>query len=272
MYEINSDIKVKSGLSASQLEGAEKALSPSNGYHSDFWQALVDAENKYDINALFILAHADIESAHGTSYFATTRNNLFGFNAVDSNPNEASTYTSQAASVDYYASFLNQYYLTPGAVYYNGDTPHGVFVKYSSSHDSEAQSVVGVMNDLQSKIGGSSEPTPTPAPVPAPVPQPSGNDYVVKSGDSMWAIANAHGLTLARLLQLNPQVTNANLIFPGQVIHVSGAPAITYYTVVSGDTLSEIAAKVNTTYQHLAAVNGIANPNLIYPGQRLKIT
>lgn len=44
------------------------------------------------------------------------------------------------------------------------------------------------------------------------------------------------------------------------------------YTVRSGDTLSGIAAKYGTTYQHLAAINNIANPNLIYPGQVLKVT
>lgn len=43
------------------------------------------------------------------------------------------------------------------------------------------------------------------------------------------------------------------------------------YTVKSGDTLSGIAAKYGTTYQELAAKNGIADPNKIYPGQVLKI-
>lgn len=43
------------------------------------------------------------------------------------------------------------------------------------------------------------------------------------------------------------------------------------YTVRAGDNLSAIAAKYGTTYQALAAKNGIANPNLIYPGQVLKI-
>ena len=43
------------------------------------------------------------------------------------------------------------------------------------------------------------------------------------------------------------------------------------YTVKSGDTLSAIARKYNTTYQKLAAYNGIANPNMIYAGQKIKI-
>ena len=45
----------------------------------------------------------------------------------------------------------------------------------------------------------------------------------------------------------------------------------TTYTVKRGDTLSSIAAKYNTTYQKLAAYNGIANPNVISVGQKIKI-
>lgn len=43
------------------------------------------------------------------------------------------------------------------------------------------------------------------------------------------------------------------------------------YTVQAGDTLSGIAAKYGTTYQKIAADNGIKNPSLIYPGQVLVI-
>ena len=43
------------------------------------------------------------------------------------------------------------------------------------------------------------------------------------------------------------------------------------YTVKSGDTLSGIAKKYNTTYQAIARKNNIANPNKIYVGQVLKI-
>ncbi|MFX3714241.1 LysM peptidoglycan-binding domain-containing protein, partial [Streptococcus suis] len=42
------------------------------------------------------------------------------------------------------------------------------------------------------------------------------------------------------------------------------------HIVQHGETLSSIAAKLGTDYQTLAALNGLANPNLIYPGQVLK--
>ena len=48
-------------------------------------------------------------------------------------------------------------------------------------------------------------------------------------------------------------------------------PTETTYTVVGGDTLSGIASRYGTTYQELARINNIDNPNLIYAGQVIKI-
>lgn len=48
-------------------------------------------------------------------------------------------------------------------------------------------------------------------------------------------------------------------------------PQYVTYTVRAGDTLSGIAAKYGTTYQHLAEINGLADPNYIRVGQVLKI-
>ena len=49
------------------------------------------------------------------------------------------------------------------------------------------------------------------------------------------------------------------------------AQGVTVYTVKKGDTLSRIAAKYGTTYQAIAAYNGIKNPNAIRVGQKIKI-
>ena len=45
-----------------------------------------------------------------------------------------------------------------------------------------------------------------------------------------------------------------------------------YYTVKLGDTLSEIARRYGVTVRYLANLNGIRNPNLIYPGQIIKVS
>src|SRR5699024_4755918 len=43
------------------------------------------------------------------------------------------------------------------------------------------------------------------------------------------------------------------------------------YTVKAGDTLSGISSKFGVSYQKIATDNNISNPNLIHPGQVLKI-
>jgi N-acetylmuramoyl-L-alanine amidase len=42
--------------------------------------------------------------------------------------------------------------------------------------------------------------------------------YTVKSGDTMGGIAKQHGITLSELVEINPQITNPNVIFIGQEI------------------------------------------------------
>lgn len=109
--------------------------------------------------------------------------------------------------------------------------------------------------------------TVTPATKSAPA-----STYVVKKGDTLSGIAARFGTTVAKLVQLN-NIKNPNLIYPGQVLKLPGASATTpvYHIVKKGETLSGIASRYNTTYQQLAKINGIKNPHLIYPGQKIKV-
>ncbi|EMF0160194.1 LysM peptidoglycan-binding domain-containing protein [Enterococcus hirae] len=47
--------------------------------------------------------------------------------------------------------------------------------------------------------------------------------------------------------------------------------AVQTHVVQYGETLSSIATKCRTTYQTLASLNGLSNPNMIYAGQVLKV-
>ncbi|MBU5364303.1 LysM peptidoglycan-binding domain-containing protein [Enterococcus devriesei] len=95
------------------------------------------------------------------------------------------------------------------------------------------------------------------------------NIHVVQSGETLSGIASKYGTTYQSLASLNG-LGNPNYIYAGQQLKVNGtASATRSYTVRSGDNLSSIASKLGTTYQALAQKNGLSNPNLIYPGQKL---
>lgn len=95
--------------------------------------------------------------------------------------------------------------------------------------------------------------------------------YTVKSGDTLSEIAAKYGTTTKALASLNG-ISDPDKIYVGQVLQLSASGSkYTTYTVKSGDSLSKIAAKYGMTYQALAALNGIENPDLIYTGQTLKV-
>lgn len=115
--------------------------------------------------------------------------------------------------------------------------------------------------------------------------------YVVERGDTLWRIAQAHGTTVAELVQLNG-ISNPNLILVGQELKLpqglvddgdaepetdggpasEGSPQAATYRVQRGDTLYRIARQHGTTVAHLVRINSIPNPNLIRVGQVLKLT
>lgn len=96
-------LRTKSNLSASDLQNYLNSVGHGNdSVMSGNAQAFIDAQNKYGVNALMVYAMACHESAHGTSYYATTRANLFGWNAVDSNPDQASSYNGIYSAVEHH--------------------------------------------------------------------------------------------------------------------------------------------------------------------------
>lgn len=109
----------------------------------------------------------------------------------------------------------------------------------------------------------------------APAPQPDATtEYVVVSGDTLSGIAQRFGTNYQTLAAMN-NLPDANKIYAGQKLRVPGgggaAPEVRYYTVKAGDTLSRIAADNGTDWITLQRLNGIADPDVIYPGQRLRL-
>ena len=111
----------------------------------------------------------------------------------------------------------------------------------------------------------------------APPAQEPTTVYVVQLDDTLSAIALRYDTTLQALVQANG-IENPDLIYPGQRLVIPSAsftpePTIQkqVHVVQRGETLYRIALRYGTTVQALVAANNLANPNLIYRGQKLVI-
>lgn len=105
---------------------------------------------------------------------------------------------------------------------------------------------------------------------PGDEPEPEYEYYIVKRGDTLSAIAKKYGTTVSALVELN-NIKNPNLIYVGQVLKIRKTPEPIIYVVKSGDNLTRIARKFNTTVDKIAKDNHIINKNLIYAGEKLII-
>jgi spore coat assembly protein SafA len=109
------------------------------------------------------------------------------------------------------------------------------------------------------------------------IPNTGTSVYIVQSGDTLSGIAAAYNTTVAALLQANPSITDASLIYPGEQIVIPYGTIIpntgaSVYTVQSGDTMWSIAQSFGVSLSALEAANPqIGDPSLIYPGQQIAI-
>jgi LysM repeat protein len=106
-----------------------------------------------------------------------------------------------------------------------------------------------------------------------------GGTYTVRPGDTLSGIASRFGLSVGSLMRLNG-LGNAHLVIAGSTLRLGGSSsggstATTSggatYTVRPGDSLGAIAARFGTSTSALASANGLANPNMIVAGTRLRV-
>jgi LysM repeat protein len=99
--------------------------------------------------------------------------------------------------------------------------------------------------------------------------------HVVQAGENLFRISLKYGTTVEAIAAANG-IINPSWVYTGQELIIpkgSAAPgaAPKYHVVQPGESLWSIALRYGTTPWQIAALNGIANPNLIYSGRTLRI-
>ncbi len=91
------------------------------------------------------------------------------------------------------------------------------------------------------------------------------SDGSADSGNRVDATQNSPGSTAPPLPPVSPTAT------PTEVATATPTPLPQTYTVQTGDTLRDIAARFDVSVEDLAAKNGILDPNNIFAGQKLDL-
>ena len=98
----------------------------------------------------------------------------------------------------------------------------------------------------------------------------------VKQNDTVWSLAQQHGVSIKSVEKLNAQALNGNsdLIYVGQKLQISGESSSSAkkgtYTVKAGDTLWDLADKYQTSVHALQQLNGLSG-DLIVVGQDIQV-
>jgi LysM repeat protein len=99
-----------------------------------------------------------------------------------------------------------------------------------------------------------------------PTVEVTGDEYVVKAGDTLTAIAKACDLTVQELVDANG-IKDPDVIRKGAKLIIPTVDTTKRYVVKSGDTLSKIAKMFDCTVADLVEANDIENADLIQSGQ-----
>ncbi|CUO44771.1 glucosaminidase domain-containing protein [Clostridium disporicum] len=86
-----------------------------------------EMEQKYNVNAIFLMALNMEESGHGRSSLAVYNNNLGG---IKSRNGGYASFESWSHCLEYIANLIDEMYLSETGSYYNGTSIYGVNVKY----------------------------------------------------------------------------------------------------------------------------------------------
>lgn len=144
--DVNSDLRILSNLTAEEYN---KMLE--NTELNNLGNALEKAEKEYGVNGLYLMGLACLESGYGKSEFARKRNNLVGWNAVNSNTNKASYFESKEECILYVAERLKTNYLNKNGCYFNGYSARAIDVKYCTDKK-HADKIIQIINKLKVRL------------------------------------------------------------------------------------------------------------------------
>ncbi|WP_454955319.1 glucosaminidase domain-containing protein [Gemella morbillorum] len=152
-----SNLKSKTNYTAADLNRLYSLMGANDSRLAGKGATFKAAEERYGVNALYLVAHSALESAWGRSKIARDKNNFFGISAYDNNPyNAATKFDNVDAGILGAARWINEKYLSkstyPARGAYLGNKAGGMNVNYATA-PYWGESIASIMFAANEKLG-----------------------------------------------------------------------------------------------------------------------
>ena len=152
-----SNLKTKTNYTAADINKLYTVMGAGNSMLAGKGETFKAAEQKYGVNALYLVAHSALESAWGKSNIAKKKNNFFGIAAYDSSPYTSATkFDDVDSGILGAARWINEKYLSnssyPARGAYLGNKAGGMNVNYATA-PYWGESIASIMFDANERLG-----------------------------------------------------------------------------------------------------------------------
>ena len=152
-----SNLKSRTNYTAADINRLYSLMGANDSKLAGKGATFKAAEQRYGVNALYLVAHSALESAWGRSKIAKDKNNFFGISAYDDSPYTSATkYDNVDSGIMGAARWINERYLHnsgyPANGAYLGNKAGGMNVNYATA-PYWGESIASIMFSANEKLG-----------------------------------------------------------------------------------------------------------------------
>ena len=146
------DLRKPTNYTAAELDKVYSLMNIQGSRLSGKGEVFKEAEKRYQVNALYLMAHSALESAWGRSQIAKDKNNFFGIAAYDTTPyDSAKSFDNVDKGILGAAKWIRENYIDEGRTYL-GNKSSGMNVLYASD-PYWGEKIASIMMTINSKLG-----------------------------------------------------------------------------------------------------------------------
>ena len=147
------NLREPSNYSAAELDKVYSVMNIQNSPLAGKGATFKEAEERYGVNALYLMAHSALESAWGRSQIARDKNNFFGIAAYDTSPYlSAKSFDDVDKGILGAAKWIRENYIDYGRDHL-GNKATGMNVRYASD-PYWGEKIASIMMTINSRLGG----------------------------------------------------------------------------------------------------------------------